>query len=66
MVFENLEGTIFFLLQNGALNPVLFAEVCKVVISVFESTNESNDSGKEIYDLSVYLIADSTAFIMHT
>ena len=66
MVFENLEGTIFFLLQNGALNPVLFAEVCKVVISVFESTNESNDSGKEIYDLSVYLIADSTTFIMHT
>ena len=38
MVFENLEGTICFLLQNGALNPILFAEVCKVDISVFEST----------------------------
>ena len=37
MVFENLEGTICFLLQNGALNPILFAGVCKV-ISVFEST----------------------------
>ena len=38
MVFENLEGTICFLLQNGALNPILFAEVCKVVVSEFEST----------------------------
>lgn len=67
MVFENLEGTICFLLQNGALNQVLFAEVCKVDISEFH-----NNSGKEIYDLSVYLlrleylIADSTTFIMHT
>ena len=57
-----------FLLQNGALNPVLsFIKVCKVVVCVHH-----NDSGKEICDLSVYLlrfdylIADSTAFTMHT